>query len=200
TYLAHNEYAALRLRNNSIAADVWVIHDTQVLPLVDFLPDAGKMVWKCHIDTTEPNVFVRDSLMPFMNRYHTVIFSLKQYVLQGLRQPNVCIFAPAIDPLSSKNIGLPSTTISQVLDHHGIDQNRPLVTQISRFDRWKDPWGVIAAYRIAKQRIPELQLALAGGLVAQDDPDALDVLCSVQDYAGDDSDIHIFSGHSTLTD
>jgi len=200
TYLAHNEYAALRLRNKSIAADVWVIHDTQVLPLVDFLPDTGKIVWKCHIDTTEPNVFVRDSLMPFMNRYHTVVFSLKQYVLQGLSQPKVCIFAPAIDPLSSKNIGLPSTTISQVLNRHGIDQTRPLVTQISRFDRWKDPWGVIDAYRMAKQSVPELQLALAGGLVAQDDPDAPDVLCSVQDYAGNDSDIHIFSGHSTLTD
>jgi len=200
TYLSQNQNAALRLKKESIAADIWVLHDPQVLPLVDFLPDAGKMVWKCHIDTTEPNVFVRDSLMPFMNRYHTVIFSLKQYVLQGLSRPNVCIFAPAIDPLSSKNISLPITTIRQVLQHRHIDQTRPLITQVSRFDRWKDPWGVIDAYRIAKQSIPDLQLALIGGLTAQDDPDAQDVLHSVQHYAGDDADIHIFSGWSALTD
>lgn len=200
TYLAHNQDAALRLKNRSIAADVWVIHDPQVLPLVDFLPDAGKMVWKCHIDTTKPNTFVRDSLMPFMNQYHSVIFSLDKYVFDGLSQPSVCIFAPAIDPLSSKNIDLPSATIRQVLDNHGIDQTRSLVTQVSRFDIWKDPWGVIDAYRMAKEAIPDLQLALIGGLTAQDDPDALDVLHNVQDYAGDDTDIHIFSEWQTLTD
>ena len=200
TYLAQNQSAALQLKNKSIAADIWVIHDPQVLPLVDFLPDAGKTVWKCHIDTTEPNVFAQDSLMPFVNRYHTVVFTLEKYVPRGLSRPNVCIFAPAIDPLSSKNIGLPFSTIRQVLQHRHIDQTRPLVTQVSRFDRWKDPWGVIDAYRIAKQSIPDLQLALIGGLVAQDDPDAQDVLHSVQHYAGDDTDIHIFSGWSALTD
>jgi len=200
TYLSQNQNEALQLKNKSIAADIWVIHDPQVLPLVDFLPDAGKTVWKCHIDTTEPNAFTQNSLMPFVNRYHTVVFTLEEYIFQGLSQPNVCIFAPAIDPLSSKNIDLPLSTIRQVLQHRHIDQTRPLVTQVSRFDRWKDPWGVIDAYRIAKQSIPDLQLALIGGLVAQDDPDAQDVLHSVQHYAGDDADIHIFSGWSALTD
>ena len=199
-YLAHNEKAALELKSRSITGDVWVIHDPQVLPLVDFLPDTGKAVWNCHIDTTEPNAFVRDILMPFINRYYRVIFTLEQYLFKGLSRDKVCIFAPAIDPLSPKNLSLPLAAAKQVLGELGVDPTRPLVTQVSRFDRWKDPWGVIDAYRTAKKDIPDLQLALVGVLAAQDDPDARDVLCGVQEYAGDDPDIHIFSDRSMVAD
>ena len=195
-YLAHNQKVARELESKS--ADVWVIHDPQVLPLVDFLPDTGRAVWNCHIDTTEPNESVRDGLMPFINRYDRVIFTLKQYVLDGPNQHKLCIFAPAIDPLSPKNLSLPASTAKQVLGELGIDPTRPLITQVSRFDRWKDPWGVIDAYRMARRNIPDLQLALVGVLEAQDDPDAQDVLHSVQEYAGDDPDLHIFSDPSTV--
>jgi len=197
-YLAHNQRAALGLKSKS--ADVWVVHDPQAVPLLDFLPDTGKAVWNCHIDTTEPNAFVRDILMPFINRYHRVIFTLDQYLFEGLSRDKVCIFAPAIDPLSPKNLSLPLAAANQVLGELGVDPTISLITQVSRFDRWKDPWGMVDAYRTAKKDIPDLQLALVGVLAAQDDPDARDVLCSVQEYAGDDPDIHIFSDRSIVAD
>jgi len=199
-YLTYNQKAALELKNRSIAADVWVIHDPQVLPLVDFLPDAAKTVWNCHIDTTQPNELIRDILMPFINRYERVIFTLEQYVPEELSRDKVYIFAPAIDPLSPKNLGLPSVVARQILSELGIDPARPLITQVSRFDQWKDPWGMIDAYRMAKRSIPNLQLALVGVLAAQDDPDARDVLRSVQNYAGGDPDIRIFSNPSTVAE
>ena len=200
TYLTYNQQVALELKNKSVTADVWVIHDPQVLPLVHFLPDTGMTVWNCHIDTTEPNGFVRDMLMPSSNRYDRVIFTLEQYVFEGISRDKVCIFAPAIDPLSPKNFNLPSAVAKQILGELGIDPTKPLVTQVSRFDRWKDPWGVIDAYRIAREAVPDLQLAFVGGLAAQDDPDARDVLHSVQEYADCDSGIHIFSDANTLAD
>jgi trehalose synthase len=199
-YLTHNQRAALELKSKSISADVWVIHDPQALPLVNFLPDTGRAVWNCHIDTTEPNRSVQDSLMPFVNRYQKVIFTRGQYMLEGLSQDKICIFAPAIDPLSSKNLSLPRAAARQTLAELGVDPTRPLVSQVSRFDRWKDPWGVIDAYRMARENIPGLQLALVGVLAAQDDPDAQSVLRSVQRYAGNDPGIHIFSDPSTVDD
>ena len=192
TYIMHNAKFALEMITKSINADVWVIHDPQALPLVDFLFDESKAVWNCHVDTTEPNGLIRDMLMPFINLYGKVVFSLEEYMLDGLSQDKACIFMPAIDPLSPKNSSLPSATGRQILGQLGIAPDRPLVTQVSRFDRWKDPWGVIDAYRIAKRDISGLQLALVGVLAAQDDGNAQDVLHSVQEYAGDDPDIHIF--------
>lgn len=109
------------------------------------LPAGGRAVWNCHIDTTEPNAFVRDMLMPFINRYDRVIFTLEQYVFEGLSRDKVCIFAPAIGPLSAKNLRLPLAAAKQVLGELGIAPTRPLITQVSRLDRWKDPWGAIAA-------------------------------------------------------
>lgn len=138
--------------------------------------------------------------MPFINRYHRVIFTLEQYVFEGLSRDRVCIFAPAIGPLSAKNLSLPLASAKQVLGELGIAPTRPLITQVSRLDRWKDPWGVIDAYRMARQDIPDLQLALVGVLAAQDDSDAQGVLRSVQEYAGDDPDIRIFSDRSTVAD
>jgi len=199
-YMAHNQKAALELKSKSVSADVWVIHDPQVLPMVNFLADAGKTVWNCHIDTTEPNEFVRDILMSFINHYHRVIFTLEQYLFEGLSRDKVCIFAPAIDPLSRKNLNLPLAAAKEVLSGLGIDSTRPLIAQVSRFDQWKDPWGVIDTYRMATKSVPDLQLALVGVLAAQDDPDARDILRSVEEYAGDDPDIHIFFDPSIVAD
>jgi trehalose synthase len=199
-YLNNNQKAALELKGKSLTADLWVIHDPQALPLVNFLPDTSRAIWSCHLDTTEPSSSVRDILMPFINRYHRVIFSLEQYVLEGLSWDKVYISPPAIDPLSPKNLSLPRTTAKQILSQLGIAPDRPLLTQVSRFDRWKDPWGVIDAYRMARRDIPNLQLALVGVLSAQDDPDARDVLHSVQEYAADDPDIHLFYDPSQVAD
>jgi trehalose synthase len=200
TYIMHNAKFALEMIRRSVNADVWVIHDPQALPLVDFLFDSSKAVWNCHLDTTDPNRLVRDILMPFVNLYGKVVFTLEEYVLDGLSQDKVCFFMPAIDPLSPKNSSLPSDTARQILGQLGIVPDRPLVTQVSRFDRWKDPWGVIDAYRIAKRGVSGLQLALVGVLAAQDDGNAQDVLRSVQEYAGNDPDIHIFYDRSQVAD
>lgn len=199
-YLAHNQMAAEELQGKSVVADVWVVHDPQVLPLADFLPSVGKTVWNCHIDTTHPNAFVRDILMPFISRYDRIIFTLEQYVFEGLSRDKVSVFSPAIDPLSPKNLSIPIDTAKQALTRISIDPTRRLITQVSRFDRWKDPWGVIDAYRLAGRNIPDLQLALVGDLAAQDDPDAQDVLRSVQEYAGNDPDIHLFADRSVVAD
>jgi len=199
-YIRHNEKVALELKNSSVDADVWLIHDHQVLPLVNFLPDTAKIVWNSHSDTTEPNRFVQNVLMPFINRYDRVIFTLEQYVVDGFSRDKVCIFAPAIDPLSPKNLSLPTATAKQILSELGIDPTGPLIAQVSRFDQWKDPSGLIAAYRMAKQIIHGVQLALVGDLAAQDDPDARDVLRSVRECAGNDPDIHIFADRSVVAD
>jgi len=197
-YLAQNQKAALELEGKLVTADVWIMHDPQTLPIPKFLSIKGKTVWRCHIDTTESNAFVRDILMPFINRYDRVIFTHEQYILKGLSRDKVCIFAPAIDPLSPKNLSLPRKVAQQILAQVSIDPTRPLITQVSRFDRWKDPWGVIDAYRISRQDIPNLQLALVGDLAARDDPDAQDVLRSVYGYVADEPDIHIFCDRSTV--
>jgi len=135
-YLAQNQKAALELEGKLVTADVWIMHDPQALPLAEFLPNVGKTVWSCHIDTTESNAFVRDILMPFINRYDRVIFTHEQYVLKGLSRDKICIFAPAIDPLSPKNLSLPRKVAQQILAQVSIDPIRPLITQVSRFDRW----------------------------------------------------------------
>ena len=199
-YIAHSEKVALELRNNSITADVWIIHDPQLLPVIDFLPESTAAAWICHIDTTEPNKVVQDALLPFINHYQRVVFALDQYVLRGVNSDKVCIFAPAIDPLCPKNMGLPTDVAKQTLARLGIAPTKPLVTQVARFDRWKDPWGVIDAYRMAKETVPTLQLALVGVLAAKDDSDAPEVLRSVQQYAGNDPDIHIFSDGDVVAD
>ena len=106
--------------------------------------------------------------------------------------PPIYITPPAIDPLSVKNVPLDMAEASRIVTAMGIDPTRPLITQVSRFDYWKDPWGVIDAYRLARQDIPGLQLALLGLSQASDDPEALEVLNSVTDYAELDPDIHMY--------
>ncbi len=128
-----------------------------------------------------------------MNEYRKIVVSMPEYSRESSDSARVLIFPPAIDPLLTKNVPLPSHRARELLAGLGIDPTRPLVSQVSRFDRWKDPWGVVDAYRLAKGEIPGLQLALVGAMTAKDDSDALEVLTSVQRYADGDPDIHLFS-------
>ena len=178
-----------------LSADVWFLHDPQLLPLGRRLSRyaAATRLWVVHIDLTQPNPWLMERLLPLTDAYDTVICSLDDYAPRRL--PNgvrLCVAPPAIDPLAPKNSPLPAERAAAIVKALGIDPGRPLVTQVSRFDAWKDPWGVIDAYRLARQSHPALQLALLGLSQANDDPEGAQVLNSVRQYAAGDSDIHLF--------
>ena len=178
-----------------LAADVWFMHDPQLLPLGRLLSRcaAATRLWVVHIDLTQPNPWLLDRLLPLTSAYDTVICSLHDY--EPRRLPNgvgLYVAPPAIDPLASKNSEMGPVRAAAIVSSLGIDAARPLVTQVSRFDTWKDPWGVIDAYRLARNAHPGLQLALLGLSQANDDPEGEQVLNSVRDYAQSDPDIHLF--------
>jgi trehalose synthase len=184
-----NRRNAEELRPKLEEADIVFIHDPQPAPLLDYCPDrAGKWIWRCHIDASRPFRPVWKYLRGFVTGYDASIFSLAAFA-QPL--PHVeYLIAPSIDPLSEKNIDLDRDEIESVVSGLGVDLERPVMTQVSRFDIFKDPVGVIRSYRLTKKFIPTLQLILAGG-EATDDPEALTVLDEVRTAANDDPDIHI---------
>jgi trehalose synthase len=184
-FLAYNERNRARL---PLDAEFVVIHDPQPAALIDGRKKNGNhWVWRCHIDLSHPNRTVWDFLETFVAKYDGSMFSSPEFTRQ-LAIPQY-LFYPAIDPLSEKNRELEPEFIAQVLARYNIDPLRPLLTQISRFDRLKDPVGVIRAYRIVK-RYSDCQLVLAGG-GASDDPEGAVVLKEVLDEAKSDPDIRV---------
>ena len=183
------------MRAKGLEADVWFVHDPQLLPLARLLPkkQGETWIWICHIDLTTPNKSVLDALMPLSQDYDQLIFSQSAYVPTDLGDKvPVLIAPPAIDPLTSKNTAMDLPQARKIVAAMGIDTARPLVTQVSRFDLWKDPWGVIDAYRIARESVPGLQLALLGLSQATDDPEGAKVFQTVADHAAGDPDIHLY--------
>ena len=166
-----------------------VIHDPQPAAFIETRPlgDKQTWIWRCHIDLSRPDPAVWKFLEPYVSRYDGAIFSSPEFSRQ-LPIPQY-LFYPSIDPLSEKNRELDADFIEDVLVRFGIDPRRPILTQISRFDRLKDPLGVLRAYRIVK-RYFDCQLVLAGG-GASDDPEGSAVLAEVQEAAGKDPDIFI---------
>jgi trehalose synthase len=186
-----NARNAERLRPILEEADVVFIHDPQPVPLLKLCPNRkGKWVWRCHIDISHPYRPVWKRLRNFVSAYDASVFSLAAFS-QSLPHPQYLI-APSIDPLSEKNIELPAAEIKAVCDRFGLDTDRPIMLQVSRFDRFKDPLGVIQSYRLAKTFVPTLQLVLAGG-GATDDPEGETVLEEVRAARADDPDIHILA-------
>ena len=187
-----------------VSADVWFLHDPQLLPLAGLLrrngaSSAKAWFWICHIDLTRPNQNAMGSLLPLHSDYDHLIFSMDEYVPRNmLNGTPVYIAPPAIDPLTGKNRALAESQAWDIVSAMGIDRARPLISQVSRFDLWKDPWGVIDAYRMARQSVPGLQLALLGLSQASDDPEALEVLSSVASHAAADPDIHLYYDPSGL--
>jgi trehalose synthase len=170
-------------------ADLVFIHDPQPAPLLAHTPDrTGKWVWRCHIDASHPYRPVWRYLRRFLAGYDASVFSLSAFA-QALPHPEYLV-PPSIDPLSDKNVELPEDETRAIHARFGLDPERPLVTQVSRFDRFKDPLGVIQAWRLARGFVPALQLVLAGG-GATDDPEGEAVLQEVRAAAGDDPDIHV---------
>ncbi|MEX2489075.1 MAG: glycosyltransferase [Pseudomonadales bacterium] len=189
TYEKTNLRCAETLRSKLCDADFVFIHDPQPAPLLSYCPERrGKWVWRCHIDASRPYRPVWRYLQQFVVPYDASIFSLAAFS-QELPHPQYLI-PPSIDPLSEKNIELDENVVREICESHEIDQERPLIVQISRFDRFKDPVGVIEAYQLARHYLPALQLVLAGGS-ATDDPESAVVLDEVRKAAHDDPDIHV---------
>ena len=188
TFLATNEENRRRMH---FEEDFVVIHDPQPVGLIAERDPASRQhwIWRCHIDLSNPNPQVWNFLKPWVERYDASLFSSPQFT-RGLRIPQY-LFYPTIDPLADKNRDLDDEFVRSVLEQFQVDPARPILTQISRFDRLKDPLGVIRAYRLVK-KYEDCQLVLAGGS-ATDDPEGAAVLAEVEAAAAGDPDIHILN-------
>ena len=176
------------LADMDLDADIVFIHDPQPAGLIEARhPDRGRWVWRCHIDLSAPQADVWEFLRSYVSRYDAAVFSAPQFAAD-LKLPQVMI-TPSIDPLSDKNRELTETEINDVLDRLRVPRDKPIVTQVSRFDRLKDPVGVIAAFRLAR-KYNDCRLVLAGGS-ATDDPEGAEVLAAVHEAANGDPDIHV---------
>ncbi len=184
-----NEKNAEILRPILENSDIVIIHDPQPMAMISHYPNRkGKWIWRCHIDASAPDLHVWNYLSQFAEMYDASIFSLEEFT-HPLPHP-MFIIPPSIDPLSQKNVPMEQEEIDQILRSYGIDIDLPLIVQISRFDRFKDPLGVIQAFRMAHEYNPCLQLVLAGG-GASDDPEGEVVLQEVKVAAKDNPNIHI---------
>jgi trehalose synthase len=188
-YLRNNQAAAESMRFD---CDFTVIHDPQPAALIQARPGkdkTGHWVWRCHIDLSHPNAEVWNFLLPFVSQYDCALFSSPQFT----RQLPIAqyLFYPCIDPFSEKNRELEPEYVRLVLERFGIDAARPILTQVSRFDRLKDPLGVLRAYQLVR-KFHDCQLVLAGGSAA-DDPEGEEVFQEITAAAGNDPDVHILN-------
>jgi trehalose synthase len=162
---------------NHLDHDLVIIHDPQPLPIINHYRKKSPWVWRCHIDLSAPNPEAWDYLVPFIEKYDAVILSSRVYA-QKIKTPQL-FFLPAIDPFSITNRELPQHEIDERLKHYHIPTDLPIVTQISRFDRWKDPEGVIKAFKLARKEV-DCTLVLLGN-IATDDPEGEEVYRSLSD-------------------
>jgi len=184
-----NQQTAAVLRDKLADADFVMIHDPQPAPLLHFVGQRkGKWIWRCHIDASRPQRSVWRYVRKWVVDYDASVFSLADFT-QALPHPQYVI-PPSIDPLSDKNRDLTPQEVAAVFSRFGLDPDRPLILQVSRYDRFKDPVGVIQAFRMARRYVPGLQLVLAGG-GATDDPEGEAVLAEVHAAANGDPDIHV---------
>jgi len=191
TYLANNQRNARELDPNY---DVFVINDPQPAALRHFCDGINaKWIWRCHIDSSEPDKDTWQFLRPHIEAHDAAIFTMEKFVPPDLRGPRIAIITPAIDPLSTKNMPLPKAEVCRtMIDNLGLDRHRQLIIQVSRFDLWKDPFGVIEVYKRASKNVPGLQLALVGSL-ANDDPEGWELYAAIHQEADKYEDVHVFS-------
>ncbi len=170
--------------------DVVFIHDPQPMGLIIKKVPGQKWIWRCHIDTSTPHPYAWAFIENFINAYDVCIFHMPEFVYEGIKIP-AYIIPPSIDPLHPKNIDLPEEKIKKILSRFGLDLERPIITQVSRFDRLKDPFGVIEAFRIVKKRY-DCQLILVGSFAA-DDPEGEEVYKELLNMTRNDKDIFILN-------
>jgi trehalose synthase len=172
-------------------ADLYIVHDFQLVPLAELFPSLRPAIWFLHVDTAHPNPNAEHYIRQFLDPYAFCVFNSQASVFEDLPPEQVHVITLGIDPFTDKNKFIPQAEGMQLLAHCGIDTTRPLITQVSRFDRWKNPWQVIDIYRVVKQQIPTVQVALVGAMEAADDIKAKEILKDVQNYAQGDPDIHL---------
>src|SRR5918996_2689533 len=192
TYLERVEANSHRFEETP---DFVFVHDPQPAALLTFLEQEdrrrGKWVWRCHIDLSHPMETVWAFFANHVHGYDAAVFTMEDFVRPGL-VPKIAVIPPSIDPLSPKNTWLEPEAVFEILQGYGMDRWRPVVTQVSRFDPWKDPLGVIDAYRMVKEDVPELQLVMVGSM-AHDDPEGWHYLEQTEEHRAGDPDIHILT-------
>ena len=182
------EVSQQNIREMELYGDIIFVHDPQPVTMVSRKKEIGRnWIWRCHIDVSQPNQKVWSFLEPFIVQYNAAVFSAPSFSHQlPIRQ---FLISPSIDPLSDKNKELSQQTIDSVLEKYVIPKDKPIITQISRFDYLKDPVGVIQAFEMVRKSI-DCRLVFAGG-TASDDPESEKVLTEVKERAGGNPDIHI---------
>jgi trehalose synthase len=190
-------YNEMNARELSRGWDIGLVHDPQPAMMKHLVADKAEgWVWRCHIDVSTPNPATIERLLPYITLYDASLFHVDSYVPAGMNG-GVNIVPPAIDPLAPKNMALSRDDAVYVCNQFGIDTDRPVMLQVSRFDPWKDPIGVIDAYRLVKEERPEVQLALVGSM-ASDDPEGWDFYNSTVEHAAGDPDIHILNNFNNV--
>jgi trehalose synthase len=176
--------------------DFVLIHDPQPAALLSVIERdgarSGRWLWRCHIDLSATYRPVWEFFEPLVNRFDAAIFTAEDFVQPGVTTSETVLIPPSIDPLSFKNLEMRPGSVLDIVGALGIDPRRPLITQVSRFDPWKDPLGVIDAYRLVRKEIPGVQLVMIGSL-AHDDPEGMRFLELTAEHAGDDPDIHLLT-------
>ncbi|HZR42779.1 MAG TPA: glycosyltransferase [Ktedonobacteraceae bacterium] len=173
------------------SADIYYVHDFQLVPLARLYPWINPALWYCHVDTAKPNPHAKAYVMQFLDPYKVCTFNSPESVFPELPLEKPFVSTLGIDPLDPKHQYISPEEGRAIFSQFGIDPTRPLISQISRFDRWKNPRQVIDVYRIVKRQIPGVQVALVGAMEATDDIRAMQVLKAMQEYAGNDPDIHL---------
>ncbi|MFP4116252.1 MAG: glycosyltransferase [Candidatus Aenigmatarchaeota archaeon] len=168
--------------------DLVVVHDPQPLPLIQFYDKHQPWVWRCHIDLSDPNPEIWDYLRSFVLKYDRLIYQMEEFAAEGMK--NTRMIHPAIDPLTTKNKNLADEDLRKKLEDAGIDPDRPFIAQISRYDKWKDPTGVIEIYKRLKELDADCQLAMVGGM-ASDDPEGQEVFREVKKAAEGLEDVNL---------
>lgn len=188
-YLAHNEAHAAALSNDW---DVVIVHDPQPAAVRSFAPDrGGKWIWRCHVDSSAPSETVWQFLRPHVEAHDHAVFTIADFIPPDLSIPTSTL-VPAIDPLTSKNRLLPAYLARQTVADLGVDLARPLLLQVSRFDPWKDPLGVVEVWRRVRETFPDLQLALIGSM-ASDDPEGWRIYSEIEEQVYGEPGCFLFS-------
>ena len=195
TYIEHNDLVADALARTY---DYVVVHDPQPAAVCRLHgPNKARWVWRCHIDTSEPDGEVLGFLQPYLREYDALVFTKESFVPAELREQNVFTIPPGIDPLSPKNMTLPMDSCRQIVQWTGVRLDQLLITQVSRFDPWKDPLGVIEVYRRVREEVPGTQLALLGQM-ALDDPEGWGMYHDIVAETRDDPDIHVLTNFTGI--